>query len=299
MTTDNDRSLVLGEDSPGMPLGFFEEKKTLDGTEGEPDTTNQVDAENTNPVITPSETITINRKDLQAEIDRLRAEDSDFAQVYNRDIGNKAKQRYQPEIDRQKAINDALALSVRKEQYSQLTETEVNERFTKDPAFAKDYAEVTHATIPDISQPSPEVIVQQLVNELNRSTNFAEKVLPKEVYDQLLIDRAAGKFDVDETGQPYSLTNWREAADNYESYIVQLAKTPVTAKVEPVVVKAPPASDTANPDLSSTGVRAGTKRIYTMQQVREMNIEEKLRIWPNEGDIDRAVESGEISLPTR
>src|SRR3972149_1901431 len=127
-------------ENPDLVLNSVPEPETLvPGTEPQ-----------TQPVQepTPEEVIAylqLDPRNLQNDVQRLIRENKDFAQVYSRDIGNKAKARYQPEIDRLRQENEALALAVRQSQYSALTPEQVNDRFKSDPAFAQDYARTVHA----------------------------------------------------------------------------------------------------------------------------------------------------------
>lgn len=304
MTTDNNSSLSLG-DNPTLPNGVFESPLNLEDvvvTTPQEDGTNQPVVNNDDAA---NDVITISRKQLAADIDRLRLEDKDFAQVYSRDIGNKAAQRYKPEIEALRRQNDALALAIRRAEYGKLTQEEVNSKFTTDAKFAEDYARVTHAPEPKIEniQPDANAISSAIVDRVNNIVNFAGRVLPSDKVEEIKADIAAGKFDKDDSGEPYDLYTWREGLDRLEQHVASMVRQPSTNTTpnnpvsQPVVVSPQlPRVNTNSPDLSPSGSRGATNVKFTMQQVRAMSWDEQLKRWPNEGDLEHAVESGEITL---
>lgn len=296
MTTDNN-SLVLGGDNPSMPEGFFDEKKLFE--DGEGTTTGQVETpkvDDTQPD-TSNDVITINRKELQATIDKLRLEDADFAQVYNRDIGNKAAQRYKPEIDTLRKQNEALALAVKQSEYSRLSPEEVNEKFKTDPAFARDYADVTHREVPVTREPTIEQVAQVAAPIIQNILGFAEQMLPADKLEALKQDISSGKFDVDETGQQYGVYNWREGVDRLQRTVVNMSRPSDIVipppDTKPVVV---PKVDTAKPDMSNGGGNGSQRSSMKISEFRKLPWEEQFKMYPNDGDIDKAVERGELTI---
>ena len=293
MTTDNS-NLEL-DTPPNMPEGYFDESKLFEDDGG---VVNQ-DEPIVNDVATTNDDndfIRISRKELAKEIERLRIEDSDFAQVYNRDIGNKAAQRYKPQIDSLSKQNDALALAIRQQEYRALTQEEVNAKFTTDPSFAKDYADVIHAPAPNLNTaPDVNAISAEAQSFVTSTLSMAEQLLPQDKYEAIKAELAAGKYDADESGEPYHITQWREGAERLRADIVRASRTEVITTPTPQVVT-PSRTDSATPDLSNGGGRGTQVQRFTIQQVREMDIEEKLRRWPNEGDFERAVDAGQVQL---
>lgn len=310
MTTDNNLSLSLGGDNPSMPEGFFEETKTFEDAVTSPAQEGDVnqpvgDNQETLPPTDSEDNdkIVLSRKELAKEINRLRAEDKDFAHVYSRDIGNKAAQRYKPEIDALRKQNETLQLALRRLEYSQLPEPELRNRFATDPEFAQDYARVIHTPTPparDI-QPDFDSAVQVAAQRIQSVLAFAERVLPEDKLNEIKTDIGSGKFDVDELGERYSVYNMQEGLDRLENYVANLVRQPIVAAQQtptpPTSNPSPPIrQDTASPDMSPSGGRGNTFQKFTMQQVREMSIEEKLRRWPGDMDIENAVARGEIIL---
>ena len=311
MTTDSKSSSVLGSDNPSMPEGYFDESKLFEDSTLNPDgtpkdnSTSKIDEVIVDPIVTPNEDadfIKISRKDIVKEIERLRLEDKDFGQVYSRDIGVKAAQRYKPEIERLTRQNEALTIAVKRGEYSGLTQEEVNSKFASDPEFAKDYARVIHAPAPVVETNNDGAILAEAANRVNSMMDFAKGLLTPEEYQVLHNDVATGKFDVDDAGEIIPLNSWREGADKLQAHIVGLTRkstTPIVTQTEvkPVVAtQSIVRQDTANPDMSNGGSRGNTRQTFTMTQVRNMGIEEKIKRFPGENGIEEAVASGEIVL---
>lgn len=304
--TMQDNPLVLGGDNPSMSGEYVNDAQYIENPPA-PEIT-----PTPNQPVTPEEPndyIRLSRKDLQREIDRLRVDDPDFAQVYNRDIGNKAASRYKPQLTLLQQQNEALALALRKENYSKLTEDEVNTRFRNDPAFAEDYAKVSHAPTPNVQ---PTVNQQQIMAEigmnLSNLDSLAQSMLTAEQYREITNNVTSGKYDVADDGSALDAFNWRDGVERMRNDITRLARGNTSSQpstnnaptAQPQQQQRPnnPASrvDNSTPDLSPSGGRGQGRQSFTMQQVREMSWEEQMRRWPNDGDIDRAIESGEITL---
>lgn len=273
-------------DNPSMPEKFSEETTSETQTD-EVTQPNQVPE----PQVDTNDIITLSRKDLQNEIDRLRREDSDFAQVYNRDIGNKAKSRYQPEIDALRRNLEAQQLLVRRNEYAALTQEQVNERFKSDPQFAADYAKVTHAQEPQVADFNP----QEIATAVNSVLGFARRVLTPEQLTKLQADIDAEKYDKDESGNPYSQYSWREGLDRLQEDIVSFTRQGTTQPVETKPIETIH-QDTARPDMSNgSSVNSNNQGKFTIQQVRNMSWEEQIRRWPD--GYEKAIENGEIIVP--
>ena len=292
MTLEN---LALSS-NPSMPDEMTDDSQVLSQETGTEEST--IVSQET--VIDDADIIKLSRKDLQNEIERLRREDNDFAQVYNRDIGNKAKQRYQPEIDALRRTNEALQLVTRRNEYAGLTQEQVNERFSRDPKFAEDYARTIHAPEPTVTEST--FNPQEIASAVGSVIGFAERILSPEQLEKLKSDIASDKYDKDESGNPYTVYSWREGLDRLQEDIAFLAKsnnTPVSTNGSTPITQ-PSAqqvrTDTALPDMTNT---TGTTRraSLTMQQVREMSWEEQIRRWPNPGDMEKAIENGEVIVP--
>ena len=300
MTIDNKSSSVLGNDNPSMPEGYFDESKLFEDSTLNPDGTPKDESTpKTSEVVVESiaptednDFIKISRKEMAKEIERLRLEDKDFGQVYSRDIGVKAAQRYKPEIDKLTRQNEALTIAVKRSEYSRLTQEEVNDKFASDPQFAADYAKVVHTPKPVVEVNSDAAILAEAASHVNSVMNMAQRLLSPEEYQSLHNDVANGKFDVDDIGEIIPLNSWREGADKLQAHIVGLTRKVNTPIVTQPVVR----QDTANPDMSNGGSRGTNRQTFTMTQVRNMGIEEKIIRFPGENGIENAVASGEIVL---
>ena len=306
MTNEQIPSLTIS-DHPSMPEGFFDESKLFEDskeTDGEGTEDKKVEGTNestegnksTDDSNEDKDFIRISRKDLAAELERLRVEDKDFAQVYNRDVGNKAAQKYKPEIDLLKKNNEALTTLVRQRELAAMPQDEVTSKFATDPKFAEEYASIIHAKPEIIAQPNEEQLARQLGNELNNVFGYAKRLLTEEQYVQLQKDAADGKFDVDETGEVIQLSNWQDAVERLQNHVVGLVKQPVVT-TQPEVKQTPvQRQDTASPDVSASGGRGTQRQTYTMTQVRNMSLEKKFELFPGENGIEDAIANGTIIL---
>lgn len=226
-------------------------------------------------------------RNLQAEVQRLIRENKDFAQVYSRDLGNKAKARYQPEIDRLRQENEALALAIRQREYSALPPEEVNNRFRNDPAFARDYAQTIHAPITAPTTDTTNLIRAQVNNMLNIGV---ESGLSDAQVAEIQQNIVSGAYDKDILGSQVSIT---ESLANLQQDIIRRltpVATPTPTSKAPVATR----SDTAQPDLTPTGGRGSTREQYTIEAIREMPVEEQFKLIDRLGGMDAAIQNRTI-----
>ena len=305
MNSNDNPSLTIGDENPTMPEGYFDESKLFeDSNDPTGDKGSDPNKEEGNLETPPSPDdgfIKISRKDLANEIERLRLEDKEFAQVFSREVGNKAAQRYKPQIDLLSKNNDALNLILRQREIAAMPQEEITNKFATDPIFAKEYGEVIHAKPQVIAPPNEEQLARQLGSELSTVMGFAKRVLTDDQFAQLQKDASEGKFDVDDSGEIIPLSNWPEAVERLQSHVAGLVKQPV---VTPPVVNNTPTppvqrQDTANPDMSNGGGRQTTRQIYTMAQVRAMNVFEQMEKFPGINGIEDAIDAGIITLEGR
>ena len=226
-------------------------------------------------------------RNLQAEVQRLIRENKDFAQVYSRDLGNKAKARYQPEIDRLRQENEALALAIRQREYSALPPEEVNNRFRNDPAFARDYAQTIHAPTTVPTTDTTNLIRTQVNNMLNIGI---ESGLTDAQVAEIQQNIVSGTYDKDILGGQVSIT---ESLANLQQDIIRKltpAAIPTPTPKAPVATR----SDTAQPDLTPTGGRGSNREQYTIEAIREMPIEEQFKLIDRLGGMDKALQDRTI-----
>lgn len=261
--------------------------------------------------------ITIDRRKLDDELNRILAEDSEFRNIYNRSVGNNAARKYQPQIRERDEQIELYRKLLRREEYSKLTQEEVNDRFKSDPQFARDYSEVVHfqGTEPDpVSQ--QQAISARVIDGLRTIvTAGARAGLTQEDIAEIDASLRAGKYDTDETGQNLPPSMWQEMLDNVQADVTERivrkrlgnnfvggtttesAANPevVTPPVNETVVEAPVMrTDTARPDISNPGNRGVRVNSITMREFRALPIEEQIRMTPNEGDLEKLIANGQI-----
>src|SRR3990167_5578701 len=227
--------------------------------------------------------IRISRENLAADLRKLQREDERFREVFNQQVGAKAARDYRPrinELERQLTERDLL---VRQQQYLALTPEQVNQRFQTDPVFAQDYARTVHF------QPQGNVVdpAQELLTFV--LNDGVERGLTEQQYTDITREIASGRFDTPE--------GWRAGINLVKSYIDKLVlplPTPVTPQIQPTP---PVRRDAASPDMSAGRTATGGRQTYTITEIRAMPIEEQIRLFPNMGDMERAVEAGWVKVP--
>lgn len=272
-----------------------------------PDETND-QAQITNPSNNEEQApkvITISKDKLGEEIERLFNEDSDFAREFSIRVGNKARERYHPQIEEWKQKHDNLLRQIEAERITAIPEAELAEKL-KDPDFARKYADAKSF------QPTEQ---EQAVNPAQELLNFwiteaQTKGFTDDDIRTIVKNIGEGKYEFDEFGNKLtSPSEWREGMkvlkrdiDSIVAERVAVSSTTPTAQQnennnsqQPVT---PPANrDSSGPDISNPGSRGNGPATYSFEQYRAMNIEERQRLWPTQADEDRAFASGQIKMP--
>ena len=298
MVNDN---LVLGEDNPI----FLESESPSDAV-----ATSQEESQPDQPVIEDESQylITLDRRQFEAQLMDLIAKDAEIRNIYNRSVGNKAASQYQPTIKKLESDLDTYRALLRREKYSKLSEEEINQRFREDPAFAQDYSRIVHFQGEEPNEAANRrAIAQHVFNSVGTILNMgARQGLTQEDLIELDQNIRNGKYDVDEFGEPIPTTRWQEMLDNVQDAVTEklLAKRnqsvdTVTNQPTDKVITTPPTTspqhvDTARPDISMTGNRGVRTSSITMREFRQLPIEEQIKMFPNDGDIEKAVADGRI-----
>ena len=278
MTTERDLALS----SPPIPE---EVPATLDGIP----VTEPVVEEQVSQAPVDNDLITISRKDLDREIARLQREDKDFANVFNRTIGNKAAQRYKPTIDQLTAQNEALTLALRRQEYSALTPEQVNERFKNDPVFAQDYARVVHA--PVTPSPAPVDTSANGLLQLNTIMRLGVNAGLTDVdVKEIQANIGNGTYDTSEF-----LADSLENLQNDVVRRIRSQSTPTPTPRTPAPV--PTRTDTASPDMSNPAGRSTQREQYTNDYVKNLPWEEQFKLIDRLGGMVKALADKTIIIP--
>lgn len=233
------------------------------------------DAGEATPPTPPDDTeyIKLNRKQLAAEIRRLEAEDSEFANQYNIHVGNKAARKYKPIIDDLNAKLEAATKELRRREMLAIPDDEKAKLFETNPAWAKEYAELVHTNPNSILAQQKARAEQEAIQ--NRLTDtfaaFESRGLDEDSRKAVLADIRSGKYDKDSDG---NIINPYEAIvliqQDLSDRLLESARkgastpaptTPVASKPEPEVQAPNLALIAPGPDTTTTGVvRSGGQR---------------------------------------
>lgn len=243
--------------------------------------------------------IKIDKRNLNDEvIQKILQESPEFRNHFNRNAGNRARERYFPRIEELQREAENLRRELRARDLASMPQEQVQERFKTDPNFAREYTELIH------QQPQAQPQVNPAQEALNLIiTDALDNGLQPEDLAQFKANLEGGKYEVDEFGTQLTASEWRIALRTMKRDIdgmVTARRTPVT-NTNPPVETAPQQqvtrTDTASPDMSNPGNRGSQRHSYTLEQVRQMTPDRRLEIWPTEEAYERALSSGEILLP--
>lgn len=114
------------------------------------------------------EVITLDPKNLTAEIRRLQQENADFLQIFNTEVGNhaakQASRKYEPEIKKLQRELEEERIQRRKAEILSMDEADITKRFGEDAAFAEDYAKIVHYK-PQAVEDDPTPLIAQAWEE--------------------------------------------------------------------------------------------------------------------------------------
>ena len=255
-----------------------------------------------NPVVespTPAEaegqgtvTLEIDPNDVSGSLNRLMGENPEVLNVVNAMIGQKAATKWRPQVSALELEVSELRANNSKRIIEQAPVDDVNERLRTDPQFRQQYDEVME---------SDDVLAQQrqqiaVSNQINNSIELAtSRGLSYERANALLGKVADGSFDVDDEGNAVSID---VAMESFQSALYGELMQNASAPSAPVVET--PASteellDTASPDVSPSGGSATGGVRYTKQDIENMDPDEFIVNFPEDGDYEKAYREGRIS----
>jgi hypothetical protein len=299
-------NLSLGDSNPLLEQTDEESfviPAETDSTENPPSTNVEAPVETTT-----DNALTIARDKFADEFERLMREDSDFAHQVSMRVGNKARERYHPQITERDQRIAYLEAQLKNNEYKSLPETELSQRLQNDPEFRQEYDRVqTNSRPPEQVQLNP---LQEFLNVT--MTDAFENGFTQEDLATFKANIEAEKYYKDELGNPLTEAEWRIAARAMKRDIDSMTNARrVTTQPAPIVettgtntatttsepVTPPQHRDTASPDMSNGGNRGSQRSAYTLDEVRNMDHETRIKLWPTDTAYEQAIENGTIKLP--
>lgn len=196
----------------------------------------------------------LDRKSLAQEITRLEREDPEFANVLNSIVGNKAKRKYQPQIEELNANLESTKRELRRREILAMEDKEIDDKFASDPTFAKEYADIVHRD-PDVER--ARIDLRWQVHEFNEIMASAlDYGLSEDKAKEFVQSVGTGKYDRDEDGHQIPWTKGLMKLQREINDTILNQKLSVKPPPEP---QANPELTKPGPDTSATGVR-GTRR---------------------------------------
>lgn len=160
-------------------------------------------------------------KTLFNEIRRLERENEDFRGVFTNEVGRRAERQYKPELARRDAEIAELKIQLRRNEFEKMSEEDINKRFQTDPAFAKEYAEVSHYK-PQAPSPLDETpLITEAFENLQQWAQ--DEGLPEAAWAQYINQVQSGKYG--DLSRP-----WREIISEVQrdiaTALIKMHKTP-------------------------------------------------------------------------
>jgi len=238
-------------------------------------------------------TLEIDPTDVSGSLNRLMGENPEVLNVVNAMIGQKAATKWRPQVSALELEISELRAKDQKRIIGEAPVDDVNERLRTDQQFRQQYDEVMQ---------SDDVLAQQrqqiaVSNQINSSIELAtSRGLSYERANALLGKVADGSFDVDGDGNAVSIDVAMEAFQSaLYGELMDNASTPPVAAVESAPVSTEELLDTASPDVSPSGGGGAGGVQYTKQQIENMDPDEFIINFPNDGDYEQAYKEGRIS----
>lgn len=252
--------------------------------------------------------IKIDSRNIYQELARLDRENEAFRNNLRTFTGRTAKRQYEPQLELLKAENEALKLAKKQAEILAMPAQTIEERFAKDPEFARDYADAIHAQPIDIAARNEQIQWQQAIEDVFDAGLTAG--LPPQRVEDYRVALANGHFDAEGLSVPQQFARM-QATMNTEIAAMQAARATASTAAAPVQVDAPvatpsttrvapvshvnPALAEASPDLSNARINGDTG-VMTWSESRQMSRAEQMARWPNWGDFDRDVAAGKIIM---
>lgn len=172
-----------------------ESQSTLETATPQTDGQNQTGAVGDEGVVEELATITLDPNNLVEDIRRLQRENPDFLKIFNNEVGNMAdrqnRRNFEPKISKLERELDSERRQRRKLEILNMSEKDIEDKFSKDPVFAKEYAELVHY------HPQPEDDTPQLITTAWEEAvqNAAENGVSPEFINQVAEKAANGGYE--------------------------------------------------------------------------------------------------------
>ena len=211
-------------------------------------------------------------------------------------VGQKAATKWQPQVSQLELELQELRTKNDQRVLSETPKETITERIASDPEFARRYSDTVNADSVLAEQRRQQAVANQILADIELAT---EQGLPFEKAQEIYQGVSEGKFDVDAEGnqvdentafQMFRSTLFSELRSSGQS---APAATPTEVTAPPVSVE--DALDTASPDVGPSGGTSTGGPTFTAVQVAEMNPEELIINFPNDGDMEQAVREGRIT----
>lgn len=191
---------------------------------------------------------------LPDEIRRLQKEDPKFLEVFNTEVGNTAakqlKRKYEPEIQTLREQLNEERMQRRRLEILAMDEKSIEDKFAKDPDFAKEYAEVVHYT-PKTGLDEETLVRNAYLAELQ----FAEdNGLSKDFLEKIETKAVSGGYTAD---------HWTQA--------MQAIRNDITNEIIRTRTEAPPKINTnlTKPGADVAPAQRGAAVAFSFKTVRE------------------------------
>ena len=199
--------------------------------------------------------ISFRRSDFTQEVRRWQREHPDIANQINSLVGDKAKIKYEPQLEELREHNRVLAREIRRREILAMPEEALTKKYNEDVAFRHEYADLVDADPRQIeAEMATRAQWRSIKNAIDVSLSDAvDDGLPQEEAQKILEDIRTGKYDRDESGNildgVQSLALIERAT---RKALIQSARSSVgnAASEDPKSESKSPAAPAGNPNLS-------------------------------------------------
>ena len=221
--------------------------------------------------------ITLDPKNLVEEIRRLQRENPDFLKIFNNEVGNMAdrqnRRNFEPKISQLERELEAERRQRRKLEILGMTEKDIEDKFSKDPVFAKEYAELVHYN-PQDQDDTPQLITAAWEEAVQYA---ADNGVSQEFINKVAEKAASGGYEASH----WSLSIQKLERDIANEIIrIKSTESKADPKVNPNIVN-------GSADLSPKGRGAVTSFSFkTVREFRELPIGKQNEILDSPGGME-------------
>ena len=193
----------------------------------------------------------IDKRNLNQEINRLLKEEKEFANLFNTNVGRKAKSQYQSQLESLELERNNLRQELRRHEINAMKDAEIEEKFRTDPIFAKEYASIVHADPKQVEAQLELINIRRAIEDT--FNNALDLGLTSEKHQEFLKAVFEGRYD-----NPNG--HWTQGITRLQTDLVGILlsdRTPTSPKETkdtPVEPQVNPALTKAGPDISTTGI---------------------------------------------